>query len=110
MSNDGPSLQPGEDGPSMSTDGKESMGDTSSGPGSRLPFPFKLYAMLEYAADSSYSSAVSWNADGGSFVIHNTDTFMRHLVPRYFKLAKLRSFVSGHVSFRLLIVCLLASS
>eukprot|EP00579_Thalassiosira_antarctica_P004868 CAMPEP_0201890634 /NCGR_PEP_ID=MMETSP0902-20130614/32638_1 /ASSEMBLY_ACC=CAM_ASM_000551 /TAXON_ID=420261 /ORGANISM="Thalassiosira antarctica, Strain CCMP982" /LENGTH=50 /DNA_ID=CAMNT_0048421547 /DNA_START=83 /DNA_END=232 /DNA_ORIENTATION=+ len=50
MSNDGPSLETGGDGPSTSTDGKESMGDrgldTSSGPGSRLPFPFKLYAML----------------------------------------------------------------
>jgi len=36
-------------------------------------FPFKLYAMLEYAADSSHSPAVSWNPDGRSFVIRDVE-------------------------------------
>mmetsp|Transcript_8413 Transcript_8413/g.14647 ORF Transcript_8413/g.14647 Transcript_8413/m.14647 type:complete len:307 (-) Transcript_8413:137-1057(-) len=64
----------------------------SCGPESRLPFPFKLYAMLEYAAESSYSCAVSWDSDGKAFAIHDTDMFMQQLVPKYFKLAKFRSF------------------
>jgi hypothetical protein len=58
-------------------------------------FPFKLYDMLEYAADSEYSSAVSWVADGGAFAIHDKDTFLNHIVPLFFKQTKFRSFVSS---------------
>eukprot|EP00585_Thalassiosira_rotula_P013290 CAMPEP_0196129894 /NCGR_PEP_ID=MMETSP0910-20130528/453_1 /TAXON_ID=49265 /ORGANISM="Thalassiosira rotula, Strain GSO102" /LENGTH=219 /DNA_ID=CAMNT_0041389093 /DNA_START=92 /DNA_END=751 /DNA_ORIENTATION=+ len=58
----------------------------------QLLFPFKLYTMLEYASDSSYSSAVSWSSDGRSFAIYNTNIFMQHVVPRNFKLTKFRSF------------------
>ncbi|KAL7526241.1 hypothetical protein ACHAXR_001391, partial [Thalassiosira sp. AJA248-18] len=54
--------------------------------------PFKLYAMLKHAANSTYSSVVSWNQDGRSFIIHDTDLFMRHVVPVYFKQTKFRSF------------------
>mmetsp|Transcript_11693 Transcript_11693/g.20551 ORF Transcript_11693/g.20551 Transcript_11693/m.20551 type:complete len:217 (+) Transcript_11693:107-757(+) len=68
----------GGDGPSMDnrdiTRGRR--GD-SSAPELRIPlFPSRLYAMLENAADLSYSSAVSWNPDGRSFVV----------VPGHFKL------------------------
>jgi len=63
-----------------SMDKRENMGEDqrgdSSAPERRISFPFKLYAMLEYAADSLYSSAVSWNPDGRSFVV----------VPGHFKL------------------------
>ena len=85
-------------------------GSNPYAPERNLPFPFKLYAMLEHAADSSYSSAVSWNADGRSFVIHDTDTFMRKVVPRNFKLLKFRSFVSSEsvVSFILFALELLS--
>ncbi|KAL7532665.1 hypothetical protein ACHAXR_004769 [Thalassiosira sp. AJA248-18] len=55
-------------------------------------FPFKLYEMIEHAGASPYSSVVSWNPDGRSFAIQDIDTFMRHIVPRYFKQTKYRSF------------------
>jgi len=57
-------------------------------------FPFKLYDMLEYAADSEYSSSVSWSEDGMSFAINNKDIFMECIVPLFFKQTKFRSFVS----------------
>ncbi|KAL7539362.1 hypothetical protein ACHAXR_010326 [Thalassiosira sp. AJA248-18] len=55
-------------------------------------FPFKLYELLEYASISSHSSVISWNPDGRSFVIHSADTFMRTVVPKYFKQTRYRSF------------------
>ena len=57
-------------------------------------FPYKLYDMLEYAADSEYSYSVSWSEDGMSFAINNKDTFMECIVPLFFKQTKFRSFVS----------------
>ena len=56
-------------------------------------FPFKLYDMLEHAADSEHSSVVSWVKEGG-FAIHNKDDFLKHIVPHFFKQTKYRSFVS----------------
>jgi len=58
----------------------------------RLPFPFKLYTMIQYASNSHYSSAVSWKQDGRSFSIHNKTIFIKQIVPRYFRLTKFRSF------------------
>lgn len=55
-------------------------------------FPFKLYNMLEYAADSQYSSAVSWSEDGRAFAIHSRETFLENIVPMFFKQTKFRSF------------------
>mmetsp|Transcript_12684 Transcript_12684/g.27549 ORF Transcript_12684/g.27549 Transcript_12684/m.27549 type:complete len:325 (+) Transcript_12684:168-1142(+) len=55
-------------------------------------FPLKLYDMLEYVADSQYSSAVSWSRDGQAFVVHNKDTFLEYIVPMFFKQTKFRSF------------------
>ena len=59
-----------------------------------VTFPYKLYDMLEYAADSEYSSSVSWSEDGMSFGINNKDIFMECIVPLFFKQTKFRSFVS----------------
>ena len=56
-------------------------------------FPFKLYAMLEYAANSEYSF-VTWANEGHAFAIHDKDDFMQYVVPQYFKQTKFRSFVS----------------
>lgn len=58
----------------------------------RLPFPFKLYTMIQYAYNSRYSSAVSWKQDGRSFVIRNKVVLIKQIVPRYFRLTKFRSF------------------
>ena len=62
----------------------------------REQFPFKLYDMLEYAAaDDGLRSIVTWSADGRSFSIHQKDIFMEHIVPKFFKITKFRSFVSN---------------
>ncbi|KAL7428292.1 hypothetical protein ACHAXH_002227 [Discostella pseudostelligera] len=55
-------------------------------------FPFKLYDMLQYAANSEYSSAASWSVDGRAFIIHRRDVFLENLVPLFFKQTKFRSF------------------
>mmetsp|Transcript_7447 Transcript_7447/g.12975 ORF Transcript_7447/g.12975 Transcript_7447/m.12975 type:complete len:330 (-) Transcript_7447:224-1213(-) len=55
-------------------------------------FPFKLYSMLQYAADSEYSSALGWIEEGRAFAIRNKDTFLKHIVPMFFKQTKFRSF------------------
>ena len=61
----------------------------------REHFPFRLYDMLEYAAaDDGLCSIVTWSADGRSFSIHQMDIFMEHIVPKFFKITKFRSFVS----------------
>jgi len=57
-------------------------------------FPYKLYDMLDYVADSDFSSAVSWTHDGRAFSIRDKDACMERVVPRFFKQTKFRSFVS----------------
>mmetsp|Transcript_22001 Transcript_22001/g.46405 ORF Transcript_22001/g.46405 Transcript_22001/m.46405 type:complete len:355 (-) Transcript_22001:230-1294(-) len=74
-----------------------SVSDTGNDVVARLPkeqnhFPFKLYDMLEYASDSEYCSSVSWVQNGHAFVIHNKEAFLEHIVPRFFKQTKFRSF------------------
>ena len=65
----------------------------------REHFPFRLYDMLEYAAaDDGLRSIVTWSADGRSFSIHQKDIFMEHIVPKFFKITKFRSFVSTIIS------------
>lgn len=48
--------------------------------------------MLEYATDSKYRSAVAWNPNGRSFIVLNSDEFMKFVVPQFFKQTKFRSF------------------
>lgn len=48
--------------------------------------------MLEYASDSEYSSIVSWLEDGRGFAIQNKDELLTHIVPKFFKQTKFRSF------------------
>ncbi len=59
-----------------------------------VKFPHKLYEMLEYAANSEHASVVSWIDEGQAFVIHDKGAFLEHIVPRFFKQTKYRSFVS----------------
>jgi len=65
----------------------------AAAPQSSTHFPYKLYDMIEYAAEK-YSSAVSWSEDGTQFSIHDKDMLMKHVVPMFFKQSKFRSFVS----------------
>ena len=53
--------------------------------------------MLEGAEESSYSSIVSWNADGRSFTIHDSEALMQQVVPLYFQQTQFRSFVSKNI-------------
>ena len=64
----------------------------------REHFPFRLYDMLNAAADDELHSIVSWSADGLSFSIHQKDIFTERIVPRFFKITKFRSFVSTQSS------------
>mmetsp|Transcript_39227 Transcript_39227/g.84604 ORF Transcript_39227/g.84604 Transcript_39227/m.84604 type:complete len:337 (-) Transcript_39227:112-1122(-) len=56
-------------------------------------FPFKLYVMVEHATDSDdCNHVVSWIKDGRAFAIYDRDLFLKHIVPRFFKQTKFRSF------------------
>ncbi|KAG8464429.1 hypothetical protein KFE25_003492 [Diacronema lutheri] len=59
------------------------------------PFLLKLWEIVEnnsVPADGS-SPCVSWGAEGKSFVIHETETFARNILPLYFKHDNIRSFM-----------------
>lgn len=59
------------------------------------PFLLKLWEIIEnnsVPADGS-SPCVSWGAEGKSFVIHETETFARNILPLYFKHDNIRSFM-----------------
>ena len=59
-----------------------------------LPFPYKLYEMIEYACNSEFSSSISWSPDGRYFIIHDKEVMMDNLAPKFFKQTQYRSFVS----------------
>ena len=56
---------------------------------SKSSFPFKLYDVLEAA---EYSQAISWLPDGRSFRVYDDDMFVEHVLPKFSKATKLRSF------------------
>ncbi|CAJ1958132.1 unnamed protein product [Cylindrotheca closterium] len=58
---------------------------------SGLPFPFKLHAMLDNAAEGNYETIVSWSGDNG-FLVHDKDAFVEAIIPKYFSQTKYRSF------------------
>jgi hypothetical protein len=47
-------------------------------------FPFKIYRMLHEAHKNGDDHIVSWSRNGESFIIHNIDSFVEILMPRYF--------------------------
>jgi hypothetical protein len=59
-----------------------------------MPFPYKLYEMIEYACNSEFSSSLSWSTDGRYFIIHDKEVMMDNLAPKFFKQTQYRSFVS----------------
>jgi hypothetical protein len=58
----------------------------------RLPFPCKVYDMLEDADGQEFQHIVSWNAEGTGFMVHNKDLFTKEIVPHYFNQTKYKSF------------------
>lgn len=57
-----------------------------------LSFPAKLYELLEHAEVRGYSHIVSWQKEGRSFKIHNTQEFADKVMPSSFSQTKLKSF------------------
>lgn len=57
-------------------------------------FPHKLFALLEYASNSQWSSVISWSESGEEFNIKDRDR-LRDILPMFFNSVKFKSFVSS---------------
>jgi hypothetical protein len=73
-------------------------------------FPRRLFEILS----TEDKSVISWNADGKSFRINDTNLFCNDILPRYFRHCKLTSFqvyiLSNQSPFAIFIFVLLANS
>ena len=58
----------------------------------RLPFPWALHEMLNQVDQNGLSTYVSWNSDGTSFKVHDTESFVKYVAPLYFKQTRYKSF------------------
>lgn len=58
----------------------------------KLPFPSKLYRLLEDSAQQGNSGIVSWLPDGKSFKVHKPSAFTSEVMPSYFSQTKYNSF------------------
>ena len=58
----------------------------------RLPFPLKVYDMLEDSDLQGFQEVVSWNSLGTGFMVHDKNRFINDIVPRYFAQTKYKSF------------------
>jgi len=56
-----------------------------------VQFPWKLYDMLNNAESKGYEAVVSWDGENG-FKVHDKETFVVNIVPKYFSQTKYRSF------------------
>lgn len=56
-----------------------------------LPFPARLYSVLEEAETKGYESIISWMPRG--FKVHNRDDFMTYIAPACFSITKYKSFL-----------------
>jgi hypothetical protein len=55
-------------------------------------FPAKLHRMLENAEKDGLEHIVSWVQRGTAFKVHDTDEFVRRILPLYFEQTKFESF------------------
>jgi hypothetical protein len=58
----------------------------------RIPFPVKLYQMLEDSERYGTESIVSWSTNGRSFRVHNPKHFVTTIMPMYFRQTRYKSF------------------
>lgn len=58
----------------------------------KTSFPYKLYQMLQDAEDTGFCHIVSWNSNGKSFKVHDSTTFTKVIIPKYFKQTRYKSF------------------
>lgn len=56
----------------------------------KLPFPWKLYQLLEEVG-SSLAHIVSWMGDN-NFRVHDPEAFVAHVMPKFFRMSKYQSF------------------
>ena len=50
-----------------------------------LPFPVRLFTMLNDADEQGFSHIISWNNEGNGFLVKDKDAFMATILPRYAK-------------------------
>lgn len=75
--------------------------DTPENGEKRLPFPIKVYEMLEDAEEKGFADVVSWNAEGTGFMVWRKDQFINDIAPNYFNQSKYKSFqVSRYFDFK----------
>ena len=65
---------------------------TRSSTSHHIPFPLKLFHMLQDAHEKKFDHIVSWQPHGRSFRIHSPDLMVRDILPKYFNHSKIRSF------------------
>jgi hypothetical protein len=58
----------------------------------RIPFPLKLFQMLEDVEQGGNETIVCWSADGRSFRVHNANEFFEKVMPHYFRQTRYKSF------------------
>ena len=56
-------------------------------------FPELLHDLLEDVETSNESDIVAWAPSGRCFKVFKKETFIAHILPRYFKQSKYKSFV-----------------
>lgn len=57
-----------------------------------VSFPLKLHTMLDDSSRQGLQGIVAWEMDGTAFKVHNTDEFVRQVMPQYFNQTKYKSF------------------
>jgi len=55
-------------------------------------FPLKLYMILDDIESRGQCDIITWSTHGRSFYVRNTDSFVRKILPVYFKKCKISSF------------------
>lgn len=65
-----------------------------SGSGFRyvVPFPWRLHQMLEAIEEAGDAPTVSWLPDGQHFQVHNPQSFVEKVIPKFFKQKSYKSF------------------
>lgn len=58
----------------------------------QIPFPVKLFQMLEDLDETGYAHIASWSSDGKSLRVHDQKVFVDEVLPSYFRQSKYRSF------------------
>lgn len=56
-------------------------------------FPWMLHKIIDDAEREGNQHIVAWMPSGRSFIVHKRDTFVDHILPRYFRQTKYKSFV-----------------